>query len=316
MRRGLRWALPFGALAAALSVTGMARWGSPAPLSPAEFAARYAVPLPAPEYPLPVYHLGHSLVGRDMPAMLAQLAGHDHASQLGWGASLKQHWTGDVPGLADENRSPQFRPANAALDSGDYGAVVLTEMVEIRDAIRYHDSAEYLAGWAARARAATPGVRVYLYETWHPLDDPEGWLNRIDTDLARYWEGDLLRPAMAREGVGTIHVVPAGQVMARLVREIEAGKVPGLARREDLFATDPDGTPDPIHLNDIGAYAVALTHHAVLTHRNPAGLPHALTRADGTPAIAPSSEAARHMQQVVWRVVTTYPPTGVAQAGG
>ncbi|MFD1807714.1 hypothetical protein ACFSHQ_04690 [Gemmobacter lanyuensis] len=72
-------------------------------LSPAAFAARYTEPLP-PQPPAAVYHLGHSLVGRDMPAMLAQLLRHRYHSQLGWGASLNQHWQGAVPGLAEENR--------------------------------------------------------------------------------------------------------------------------------------------------------------------------------------------------------------------
>ena len=55
--------------------------------------------------------------------------------------------------------------------------------------------------------------QVYLYETWHNLDDPEGWLERIDADLERHWLDDLLRPAMAR-GAGDIHLIPGGQVLS------------------------------------------------------------------------------------------------------
>ena len=335
------------------------------PLSPEAFAQRYATALPAPTGPLSTYHLGHSLVGRDMPAMLAQLAGHTYASQIGWGASLKDHWQGRVPGLAEENRAPAFRPAAGAIDSGAYGAVILTEMVELRDAIRWHDSAAYLAGWAARARNANPDTRIYLFETWHRLDDPQGWLARLDADLARHWEGDLLRPAMAgtgaAPGVGTgaapgaapgaattanpaaspptsppatppvnpatnplatpppnpaaptIHLIPGGQVMAEAARAIEAGLIPGLTSRRDLFARLPDGTTDLVHPGDIGAYLMALTHYAVLYHRSPEGLPHQLARADGSPAHPPTREAALLLQQLVWRVVTRYPATGVAQ---
>ena len=43
--------------------------------------------------------------------------------------------------------------------NGDYDAIVLTEMVEIRDAIRYFDSPIYLARWAERALAARPALR-------------------------------------------------------------------------------------------------------------------------------------------------------------
>jgi hypothetical protein len=283
------------------------------PLSSEGFAARYATALPAPTAPKPTYHLGHSLVGRDMPAMLAQLAGAPYASQLGWGASLKNHWQTQVPGLVEENRPPAFRPAFEAIDSGDYAALILTEMVELRDAIRWHDSATYLGKWAARAHKANPATRIYLYETWHRLDDPQGWLTRIDTDLAGLWEGALLRPAMAKPDAPTIYVIPGGQVMAAATRAIEAGEIPGLTRRSELFARLPDGSPDPIHLNDIGNYLVALTHYAVLYHRSPEGLPHQLFRADGSPALASTPKAALALQQLVWRVVTRYPATGVAQ---
>ena len=60
----------------------------------ADVQALYQAPRALPKGPLRVYHLGHSLVGRDMPAMLAQMAGqgHDYALQLGWGAALSEHW--------------------------------------------------------------------------------------------------------------------------------------------------------------------------------------------------------------------------------
>lgn len=63
------------------------------PLTPEALVQLYAVPLAPPDRPLRVFHLGHSLVNRDMPAMLEQLsgAGHDHRSQLGWGATLQSH---------------------------------------------------------------------------------------------------------------------------------------------------------------------------------------------------------------------------------
>lgn len=279
-------------------------------------AALYARPLPAPAGGLRVFHLGHSLVGRTMPEMLAALApaGHGWEAQLGWGASLRAHWEGpgEVPGFAAENAHPRFREAGEAVDSGDYDAVVVTEMVEIRDAIRWQDSALHLARWAGRAAAARPGVRLYLYETWHRLDDPEGWLERIDRDLIRHWEDEVLRPALARLGGRlAIHVIPAGQALARFVRAVEAqGGVEGIAGRHDLFARGGDGSVDPIHLNDLGNYLVALAHLSVLYHRDPRGavVPPAPHRA------APSAGAAALMQAAVWQAVRDHPLTGLAGA--
>ena len=278
--------------------------------------ALYARPLSRPEGGQRVYHLGHSLVGRDMPAMLAQLAGpgHRYESQLGWGTSLKEHWEPslEINGFAEENDHPRFRPAREALGSGDYDSVVLTEMVEIRDAIRYHDSADYLARWAGLAWDANPQARIYLYETWHHTDDGNGWLWRIDRDLRKYWQGQVKYPALAQSDA-PIHLIPAGQVKAAFVRAVEAaGGLEDVRDLNDLFARGADGTPDTIHFNDLGAYLVALTHYAVLYHRSPVGLPYALLRADGTPARAPLPETAALMQRIVWEVVQAHPETGVA----
>lgn len=279
-------------------------------------AALYANPLPRPEGALNVYHLGHSLVGRDMPAMLSQLAGagHSYDSQLGWGTSLRDHWEPDVPinGFDQENAHPRFRPAKEALASGEYDAVVLTEMVEIADAIKYHDSAEYLSRWAGLAWDANPSARIYLYETWHHTDDGNGWLARIDRDLREFWQDRVKYPALAN-GDAPIHLIPAGQVKAAFVRAVETqGGVGEVQSLHDLFARREDGTPDTIHFNDLGAYLVALTHYAVLYHRSPVGLPHSMMRADGTPATVPSPDVAALMQRTVWDVITRHPETGVA----
>ncbi len=291
------------------------RFSLPAPLDRAAFDALYTSPAPAPDGTLNVYHLGHSLVGNDMPTMLSQLAeagvgaGHSYNSQLGWGTSLKAHWDPDTPinGFAESNTHPEYRDAHEAVASGDYDVLVLTEAVEIRSSIKYSDSAKYLHEWARAAHAANPNIRVYFYETWHPLDDPEGWLTRLDRDLELYWEGEILGPALSyNDTPGPIYMIPAGQVMARFVREVEArGGIGPIKDRNDLFSDD-------IHFNDLGAYLVALTHYAVLYQHSPVGLPHALAKADGSAATDPGPEAALLMQQIVWDVVTSYSRTGVA----
>lgn len=290
----------FGLTLAAGAVVAAALWFRPAPRqSPPRME-----PLSPPGGPLKTYHLGHSLVGRDMPAMLAQVAGHEYHSQLGWGASLSDHWKGTVNGFAMENAHPAHRPVREALASVDYDAVIFTEMVELKDAIRYHDSAARLADWAQLAREARPDMRLYLYETWHRLGDAAGWLQRIDADLPALWEDQILGPAIM--AAGDIYVIPGGQVMAKVVRAAEAGKIADITDRRAFFTDD-------IHLNDLGNWLIAMTHFAVLYHRSPVGLPAQLTRADGTPATPPTAQAARLMQELVWQVVTGYPLTGVAK---
>lgn len=305
-RRGF---FALAAAAAAMGLAGFAARSRPVPVPP---------PLPAPDGPLQVYHLGHSLVGPDMPHMLAQLApeGHGYNSQLGSGTSLRGHWEPDEPILDFDaaNQAPAYRDAREAVGSGAYHAVVLTEMVELRDALKYFDGARYFEKWTALARAASPAPRLYLYETWHNLDDPDGWLDRIEGDLEPLWIRGLTGPASRGNPDQPVYLIPGGQVLAAITRAAEAGEIAGLDTREDLFAQTDDGALDTIHFNDLGAYVLAVTHYAVLYQRSPEGLPHQLTRADGTPAQALPAAAARRVQEIVWQVVTAQPRTGIAAA--
>ncbi|WP_170605350.1 hypothetical protein [Ruegeria arenilitoris] len=297
--------------------SGLTKCGGPKPIDKSEFESLYNTPAPAPSDLQRVFHIGHSLVGRDMPEMLAQLAGEGHGynSQQGWGTALKAHWEEDetIYGFEKENDHPRYRDAHEAVSSGEYNALVVTEMVEIRDAIKYMDSADYLHRWAKAGWEANPELRVYLYETWHELTDEEGWLQRLDLDLERYWETEILRRALAYENMQhPIYVIPAGQVFARFVREVdESNGIGPVNGKEDLFAKTEDGEQDNIHFNDLGAYLVALTHYAVLYQKSPIGLPYELKRADGSDADSPGPDAARVMQKIVWDVVTNYAPTGV-----
>lgn len=258
-------------------------------LEPAELSALYVAPLSPPESALRVFYIGHSLVNKDVPMMLEQLAGagHDHRSQLGWGASLKSHWEPDVPinGFAQENAHARYQDARQAVDSGLFDVLILAESVEIKDAIKYQQSPKYIRQWARAARAANPKIRVYLYELWHELDDAKGWLQRLDEDLALYWEGVLLAQGLAHGDTGgPVYVIPAGQVMARLVREVEArGGLDRLRSREDLFNVNDKGERDMIHLSPLGNYLVALTHYAVLYHRPPPAEPVDIRLVDGSP---------------------------------
>ncbi|MFO1137958.1 MAG: hypothetical protein U1E41_02605 [Paracoccus sp. (in: a-proteobacteria)] len=306
-----------GALAAgAMAVVSLAQPGSDNGGDVQDYYSQRRNP---PQAPLRVYHLGHSLVGRDMPAMLMQLAGpgHDYALQLGWGATLRAHYEPgvEIAGFDQENATPKYRDVRQALASRDYDAFVMTEMMRLSDAIKYHQTREYAAKWAAEAVRADPDIQIFVYESWHALDDGPDWLARLPGDLDSMWKPELLWPA-ARAARRPVWLIPVGQVMARLVAEAESqGGIAELKSRKDLFATTPEGAQDPIHPSDLGTYLVALTHYAVLYGKSPVGLPRELLRADGSPAVAPSPELARRMQEIVWEVVTSIRETGVPPGG-
>jgi hypothetical protein len=286
-------------------------------LSDKEIASLYAEGLEKPSKPLSVYFLGHSLVGRDIPYMVKQLAedGHDYRVQLGWGTNLRSHLNPefDIAGYEKENNHPHFERLEDALSQNNYDAFVFTEMVEIADAIKYFESVKYTTQLLDSVAQSNPRTTLYLYETWHEVNDPKGWIQRLDQDLQYYWLDRLLDKALARtKNPRAVYVIPAGQALASLFKEIDKrGGVEGINKPEDIFARTENGELDPIHINDIGAYFVALVQYATLYHASPVGKPFQLLKADGSAAIAPSEEAAALMQEIAWEVVSNYPRSGV-----
>lgn len=110
--------------------------------------------------------------------------------------------------------------------------------------------------------------------------------------------------------MGPIHLIPGGQAMAAVARAAEAGQVPGVTSREQLFARDDAGALDPIHFSDLGALVVALTHVAVIHQRLPEPASAPLTAADGRPVdVAPDTLAALH--RVVAATLRRFPQTGI-----
>ncbi|MFT6791155.1 MAG: hypothetical protein ACJA04_000355 [Cellvibrionaceae bacterium] len=302
-----------------LTVLGLS--GCSKKLDHKEISQLYAEKLEPENGTLKVYHLGHSLVGQNMPYMLEQLAdnrqgkGHKYHSQLGWGATLKSHWDPEVPinGFESENNHNYYRDAFKAIESQEYDAFVLTEMVEIKDAIKYFDADNNLTNFARKISTESPKSRIYFYESWHQVTDPEGWINRLDNDLEKYWERQILHKALANlDGEVTIYLIPVGQVFSAFFKEIErTGGVEGIRRPEDIFDRKEDGTLDVIHINDLGAYFVALVHYAVLYRKDPSGLSYRLKRVDGSEATTPSAEAAELMQRITWEVVSRMEKTGI-----
>lgn len=302
-------------LVALLATLGLPGCGKK--LSTEEIDQLYRTSLPVEAHPLTVYHLGHSLVGKDMPYMLAQLAGEEHRyhSQLGWGATLQSHWEPNIPvsGFESENQHDQYRDPFEAIDSTEYNAFIVTEMVEIEAAIKSFKSSEYLAKFAKKIHTASPNTVMYLYETWHEVTDPKGWINRLDHDLNVFWEEQILYRALAElDGQIPIYVIPAGQVLSAFFKEVKrVGGVGNIQSPNDIFSQKDDGSLDPIHINDLGNYLVALVHYATIYRQSPEGLPYQLNKADGTAAFAPTPETAALMQKITWDIVSHYPKTGI-----
>jgi hypothetical protein len=232
-----------------------------------------------PRDALRVYWVGHSLMeaqvdtaeGKfrllEMVGRMAQAQGLAYAmgDHTIWGASLSLQWRGRphsharrVPEMAERRRL-------FATQAAYYDAIVLTETIPISAAMQHEYSAYYLQQFYCTLMEANPEARVYLYESWPPLQAlaPHGeypspqrydWRERTLQDR-RLWErladaartapipppgwlsrlpGVLLSAAPACKAHAPIFLVPVGTAMVELYDRLRA------PRPQDEFSL-PDG---------------------------------------------------------------------------
>jgi hypothetical protein len=179
------------------------------------------------------------------------------------------------------------------------------------------NEADYGGRFAALCREQSPRVQVWLYAQWPDKDFRDAW-SRADGSAkglgltpARTWADgaanhrayiDHIRKALnaARAGATPVRVVPAGDALARLKAEIDAGRVPG---QSDLFA---ETFSDDLHLNPKGRYLVALVFWACLYGESPEGTLGPLNT-------GLTDEQARIYRRIAWETVQSDPATGVGR---
>ena len=107
-----------------------------------------------------------------------------------------------------------------------------------------------------------------------------------------------------------VFMVPVGHVLYDLNQRMKAGQVPGYTNIFELYA-------DGIHLNNVGAYLVALTYFTTIYKESPIGLtvPAQYEPRANTPTDDPLSPTfAALLQEIVWDTVRAQPLSGVASS--
>lgn len=196
-------------------------------------------------------------------------------------------------------------------DMARFNLMVNTERVTLSNTLPYHKSEEFALRWFNQAWEYGndgKGAASILYASWvnidsgpdfeNPYKDPDGLIplrERFPLEMVM-WEQILDHVNDNRpEGSPAMKMIPGPLIMADAYDQIAAGTAPGLTQFSDLYA-------DMIHANELGNYLIALAHFAVIYNRDPRGLPAGVPARGG-----PSREQADWMQDLVWRVVSSYP---------
>jgi len=273
-RRILFWILALVACSFAALRSGAFAPPAPSAQSPAP-ALEPVAPSGSNAPTLRVLFIGNSLTyAGDLPALIQGLA-----RAAGVNLLYDQHTPGGAR-LLNHAADPEVR---ALLARGGWDAVVLQEQSEwpafsdeqVRSGIE-----PYATALATEARAASPSVRLLLYETPARRDgDPQNV--SVSPELATY-EGMQLRIDRTYERLAALlrgTVVPVG-VAWRLARH-EHPEI-------DLYA-------DAVHPGRVGAYLIACVFHATLLERSPVGSSY-------TAGLDP--EMAATLQAIAWRAAS------------
>jgi hypothetical protein len=207
-------------------------------------------------------------------------------------------------------------PDDARKDIGKYELLVTTERVSLSGTFPWHNSPDEALRWFTHAWTegnGGDGAETILYATWvdidsgpdaeNPYNDPDGHIpfrERLPREMGMWEQIQDHVNANRPEGSPPMRMIPGPLLMAALYDAIDAGEAPGFTDISDLFL-------DTIHVNDLGAYFIALAHFAVIYERDPRGLPNRL----GMPT-SPTRDQAEWMQELVWKVVTEYEGSGVS----
>ncbi len=222
-----------------------------------------------------------------------------------------------------------------------------------------HDDMIAIPAFIDLALQHNPSVQVYIYSTWprrlkakgpdnkrtgpiENIDYQDLWLHDYeatidDTDWKAGWNYasrdfvdtlmNLLRDRYANIEK-PIRLIPTGEVIYELDKNIKAGQLPGLAqlaeRKPDMLPGLDDDTTladgvnalyaDAIHFNpmphqsdSVGIFISGSMLFTCISGRNPVGMSGAVYGFDD----AKDAELVRALQQTMWDVVTADPRTGI-----
>jgi hypothetical protein len=249
-----------------------------------------------------VLFVGHMLMDPNLPPLaegaLTRLGAEDVTVQaMGIeGAPLAYHWTTAADAV----------DGRVVLAGDGVDALILTEALPQMGTAAWNDTLGQIVAYAQVARTANPDTQIYVYAAWPSLksgpgtviaDDPGAdvpWRARIAADAA-VWQG-LADQASAQIGGDGVRVMPAAQAMGLLADAIADGRVPGLDNIQDVFRDD-------MQPNGKGLYFVALVQAAMVTGRDPKGLPAQLTRHWVDRQSVISDNLAPVLQRIAWAAV-------------
>ncbi len=214
--------------------------------------------------------------------------------QVTSGRNLLYHWENGLDGIIGAGSYSRHEIA-----TGSYDVVVIQPFNDEWQSANINRAIDYCGRFYQLANDANS--QVYLFQGWPWLSQTISTQNSINAAF------EQIRSAISLNSAKPALVVPAGEVVRAIIEDAQTGVLKDYNTNNALSRSN--FYIDNLHLGNLGAYAVALTHYATITKRSPVGLPNTAFDAnfynDNVVSFNPAVVA--RIQQIVWDVVSSYP---------
>lgn len=272
---------------------------------------------PPPVNSAKIMYVGHSLINDDMPYIVQVMAednGLTARNKVQWivGSPLAYNW--DTCRRSSNMRDPTDTFACDEMDQGtDIGPFDVFIATQANNAIMHPDdpwdlgsTPEDYEKFMEVFLGNNPNGRSFFYTVWEGLGSQwhqgQDWTTRIPDELRKQemWAEKASEVYLEKTGKNAVvDVIPVNLALQKMILAAEAGQVPGITDRQQLFSDD-------VHLSQIGYYYVACVVYASVFQQSAAGATGRITGSWGQEVANFDSTFARQLQDRAWDVVAEY----------
>lgn len=273
---------------------------------------------PSPINSAKIMYVGHSLINDDLPMMVQAMAvdrGLTARSTVQWivGSPLQYNWSDCRKATADRHGPTDVFACDEldrGTDIGPYDVFIATQannpIMDFDNPWDLGTTPEDYEKFLNLFLANNPDGRAFFYTTWEGLDSPwhqgRDWTTRIPDELRKQemWAEKAAEIYQQKRGRSTaVTIIPANLALQKMILAAEAGQVPGIGMRQQLFHDD-------VHLSEIGYYYIACVVYASVFQQSPAGATGYIKGSWGQDIATFEPSFARELQEFAWNVVAEY----------
>jgi hypothetical protein len=272
---------------------------------------------PTPVASVGAVYVGHSLINNWMPYMVKSLAasvpglGYRQTVQVIPGATIIYNWNNCRQATAAQTWGIEY--ACDAIENATPQAPVDTLIVTMANGMYWPDHPDWISStpeeynlFLQLFKSRQPTGRAFYFTQWEHQDSSRlvgrDWTDWIAEELGFYERVVERTELLYQQATGQsvdVTIIPAALGLRDLIWEAEAGRIPGLTSRNQIFT-------DTVHLNYLGNYFLACIVFASIYERSPEGATGRTIGMHGDVMTDLDPTMTQKLQSLAWKVVSNY----------